>query len=137
MNRNLLKLLSLTLLVFFMAASSVFARQSNAPYKIVQDPEGVYIIEVNTNQSKYKLMPYYTDELSTNHSVYKETGARFVVNTGFFDPKNMKTVSYVTIDSDVVLNPEDNENLMNNKALKPYLNKILNRSEFRILKDAE
>ena len=32
-------------------------------------------------------------------------------------------------------NPQNNENLMGNEALKPFLDKILNRSEFRILED--
>lgn len=104
-------------------------------YKIIEDSEGVYVIELNSSKVKDKLVPYIVDGLETNLDVYEKTGAKFVVNTGFFDPKNKKTVSYVVMDEKVVLNPKDNENLMGNKALESYMNKILNRSEFRILED--
>ena len=105
------------------------------PYRIVQDPKGVYIVEVNTIKAKGKLVPVVVDELETNKSVFDRLSPRFVINAGFFDAKNKKTVSYVTIDGKEVLNPKENENLINNEALKPHLDKILNRSEFRILQD--
>lgn len=111
--------------------------QANAvcPYRIVQDPRGVYIIEINTAKAKGKLVPVVVDGLKTNEEVFKELNPRLIVNAGFFDPKNQKTVSYVTIDGEEILNPNDNENLMTNDALKPYMDKILNRSEFRVLQD--
>lgn len=105
------------------------------PYRIVQDPRGVYIIEINTAKAKGKLIPVVVEGLKTNEEVFKELNPRLIVNAGFFDPKNQKTVSYVTIDGKEVLNPNDNENLMGNDALKPYMDKILNRSEFRVLQD--
>ena len=115
--------------------SCAFAKIGTCPYKIIQDPDDIYVVEVDTSKSKNKLKPYYVKELKTNKEVYEETGARLVVNAGFFDPKNQKSVSFVTIDGQVVLNPQNNENLMGNEALKPFLDKILNRSEFRILED--
>ena len=105
-------------------------------YRIVQDPEGVYVIEVNTSK-KGLLEPFYVEGLETNNYVYENLKPLFVVNAGFFDPKNQKTVSYVVIDGKTVLNPEDNENLMSNEALKPYIDKILNRSEFRIYENSK
>ncbi len=123
-----LYILLLFILMFFVHSLSANA----AAYKIVQDPQGVYIVEVNTSKSKNKLEPVYVDGLETNNYIYKNYLPKFVVNAGFFDPKNQKTVSYVVIDGKVVLNPEENESLMSNKVLKPYINKILNRSEFRI-----
>lgn len=108
---------------------------ASCPYKIVQDPKGVYVIEVNPAKSRAKLQPVIVSELETNNDVYKRLHPRFIVNAGFFDPKNQKTVSYVTIDEQIVLDPNQNENLMSNAALKPYIQKILNRSEFRILED--
>jgi exopolysaccharide biosynthesis protein len=54
-----------------------------------------------------------------------------VINAGFFDPSNRKTASYVTIAGAVVADPRQNERLMQNPKLKPYLNQIFNRSEFR------
>ena len=133
----LFKVFSFVFIFIVFLNSSASAKIGTSPYKIVQDPNGVYVVEINTAKAKNKLVPYYVNELKTNAEVYKETGARLVVNAGFFDPKNMKTVSYVTINGQVVLNPEHNENLMQNEALKPYMDKILNRSEFRVLEDAQ
>lgn len=117
------------LTVLFIAA---IPAEAMSPYRIVQDPKGVYVVEVNASKSKSKLEPVCVGELETNNAVYERLKPRFVVNAGFFDPKNQKTVSYVVIDGKVVLKPEDNESLMSNKALEPYMDKILNRSEFRI-----
>lgn len=128
----------IVLSVLFLSQSFVLAKSDCSPYKILADNNGVYVIEIVENYKKNEkasLQPYVVEELKTNEEVYKETGAKLVVNAGFFDPKNQKTVSYVVIDGQMVLNPEDNENLMNNITLNPYLDKILNRSEFRILED--
>lgn len=108
---------------------------ASCPYKIVQEPKGVYVIEITSSKSRANLQPVIVSDLETNNDVYKRLNPRFIVNAGFFDPKNQKTVSYVTIDGKVVLDPKQNENLMSNVALKPYIQKILNRSEFRILED--
>lgn len=124
---------------FLLILSAVFITALNAdarkPFNIIEYKTGIYVIEINTAKSHYKLMPYYTDELEYNSDVYEKLEAKLVVNAGFFDPKNQKTVSYAVIDGKTVLNPEENENLMQNEFLKPYLDKILNRSEFRILED--
>jgi exopolysaccharide biosynthesis protein len=104
-------------------------------YKINNDSEGIYVVEVNTKKSKCNLEPYVVTLLETNKSVYDRLNPRFVVNAGFFDPKNHQTVSYVTIDGHQVLNPKNNSNLMENEALKPYMDKILDRSEFRVLEN--
>lgn len=109
--------------------------QAVCPYRIVQDPKGVYIVEINTKKAKGRIAPVVVEGLVTNEYIYNTLKPRLVVNAGFFDPKNQKTVSYVTIDEKEILNPNDNESLINNEALKPYLDKILNRSEFRILQD--
>lgn len=106
---------------------------SSRSYKIYKNEAGIYVIEVNSK--KESLIPVIVDNLETNESVYNRLEPKFIFNTGFFDPKNQKTVSYVVIDGQVAANPKDNESLMNNSALKPHLGKILNRSEFRILED--
>lgn len=126
------------LLLFFVFA--VFSLQAEAKfkqkdYKIIEDPEGVFVVELNSAKIKDNLVPYLAEGLETNSEVFQKTGAKFVVNAGFFDPKNKKTVSYVVIDSEVKADPKDNENLTGNKVLEPYMVKILNRSEFRIIKD--
>ena len=53
------------------------------------------------------------------------------LNGGFFDAQNEKTTAYLTQNSQIVGNPQENERLTQNSKLKPYLSKIFNRSEFR------
>lgn len=133
--KKILNILSLLVFLFIVFMLPVQAKIKWGDYRIVNDSEGVYVIELTSSKIKDKFMPYCVEGLETNKEVYDKTGARLVVNAGFFDPKNKKTVSYVVIDGKVVADPKDNENLMNNKALDPYMDKILNRSEFRILED--
>jgi hypothetical protein len=139
MTKIFLKSLLVFLSILFLSQSFVFAKAKDTPYKILADNNGVYVIEIVDEYKKKEkqqfLQPYVVEDLKTNEDVYKETGASLVVNAGFFDPKNQKTVSFVVIDGQTVLDPNDNESLMNNITLHPYLDKILNRSEFRILED--
>ncbi|MFM7574764.1 MAG: phosphodiester glycosidase family protein [Snowella sp.] len=53
------------------------------------------------------------------------------LNGGFFDAQNEKTTAYLTQNSQIVGNPQENERLTQNPKLKPYLSQIFNRSEFR------
>lgn len=110
------------------------AKQQTAKDIVVEKVNGIYFIKITPSQLKGEFKPYYVWHLTTNKDVYDQTGARLVVNSGFFDPKNEQTVSYLTLNGKVVLNPQINKNLMENKHLQPYMNKILNRSEFRVLK---
>jgi uncharacterized protein YigE (DUF2233 family) len=132
--KKLFLFLLLTSFMFVFTDSKAFAFASRY-YKINNDSEGVFVVEVNTKKSKCILEPYVVTLLETNKSVYERLNPKFVVNAGFFDPKNHQTVSYVAIDGHIVLNPTNNSNLMENEALKPYMDKILNRSEFRVLED--
>ena len=137
MKRKFIIFCLIVLFIFTFFQNSSFAKVHSSAYRIVQDPAGVYVVEINTAKAKGRLIPYYSDELETNLDIYKKTNAKFAVNAGFFDPKNQKTVSYVVIDTLTVLDPKNNENLMKNKVLEPYFSKILNRTEFRILADSK
>jgi exopolysaccharide biosynthesis protein len=53
------------------------------------------------------------------------------INGGFFDPANRKSTSIIVQQGQLVAEPSQNERLMNNPKLAPYLKKILNRTEFR------
>lgn len=59
------------------------------------------------------------------------SGAIALLNAGFFDPQNQETTSYVTQNGAIAANPEQNERLVNNPDLTPYLPQILDRSELR------
>jgi exopolysaccharide biosynthesis protein len=53
------------------------------------------------------------------------------LNGGFFDPQNQQSTSYVIQQRQVVADPRQNARLMENPDLTAYLDKILDRSEFR------
>ena len=60
-----------------------------------------------------------------------KSNAIAVINAGFFDPVNQKSTSHVTIARQQVARPQDNDRLIQNPTLKPYLQQIFDRSEFR------
>ncbi|TVP68956.1 MAG: phosphodiester glycosidase family protein [Leptolyngbya sp. LCM1.Bin17] len=53
------------------------------------------------------------------------------INAGFFDPNNGLTTSYGIVDGGLVADPSENQRLVGNPTLAPYMDQILNRSEFR------
>lgn len=132
---NIIKKFIIVLFVITAIPCFSFATKDNNYFKTVQDPENVYIVEIQPLKNKHYLIPYISDTRETNKEVFDKTGAKLCVNTGFFDFQNNKSVSYITIYGETAADPTQNDNLMSNKALKPYMDKILNRSEFRILED--
>ena len=60
------KLSVLLILVIFLFPSFAFAKVGACPYKIIQDPDGVYIIEITASKAKNRVLPYYVKELKTN-----------------------------------------------------------------------
>ncbi|MEO0541683.1 MAG: phosphodiester glycosidase family protein [Cyanobacteria bacterium P01_A01_bin.105] len=88
----------------------------------------VYVVTVPPN---YTVGVDVRDTLQTVAAFANETGAEVVLNGGFFDPNNGKTTSYVVISGDAVADPAENERLVGNPNLAPYLEQILNRSAFR------
>lgn len=71
------------------------------------------------------------EDLQPIDSFVAPTQRAYVINGGFFDPQNGKTTSHLIVEGEIVGNPADNERLIENPALAPYLPQILNRSEFR------
>ena len=98
----------------------------------LEEEDGFYIFKIQTSKLKDELKPFVSNDLITTRQLYDDQKFTLVVNGGFFDGKNKKTVSYVVIDGKTVADPTDNENLIGNKYLEPYMEKILNRSELRI-----
>ncbi len=98
----------------------------------ITNNNGLYIIRIPKERNA-NIRPYVAKSLTFNKDVFAKTGAELVVNGGYFDPNNKKTSSYVVIDKKVVLDPTTNQSLMNNTSIKPYLNLVLNRTEFRVL----
>lgn len=98
----------------------------------IKNYNGIYVFKIPQEHIK-NISPHITKFLTYNKSVFDETGAEIVVNGGYFDPKNKSTTSYVIIDKKIVLDPNTNQSLMNNQALKPHLDAIMDRTEFRVL----
>ena len=98
----------------------------------VFEENGLYVFRIPF-EGEYKVKPFVSEKLIYNTDVFKKTKAELVINAGYFDPKNGGTSSYVVQDKKMVLDPKTNNNLTQNAALKPYMKKILNRTEFRIL----
>lgn len=80
---------------------------------------------------RFTVMPALSTQLKTVEQFAESTGAIAVLNGGFFDPQNQKSTSSIVLQGRPVAKPEDNERLMTNPDLLAYLDKILNRSEFR------
>ncbi len=100
----------------------------------IKENDGIYhiILEQNRKTAK-RLKCIVADDLMTTREVHKKADAVLTINGGFFDPQNKKTVSYVTTDGQMIADPLFNENLLSDPLLRKNLDKILNRSEFRVL----
>jgi hypothetical protein len=81
--------------------------------------------------SRFVVTPAISPRLSSLESFAQKHGAIAAINGGFFDPENQQSTSYVMQQGGWVADPRQNKRLMNNPRLIPYLQKILNRTEFR------
>jgi exopolysaccharide biosynthesis protein len=75
--------------------------------------------------------PAIATELDTIEGLARKYRVSAVLNGGFFDPSNQKTTSYVIRRGKLVADPRQNDRLMKNPKLAPYLPQILDRTEFR------
>lgn len=82
-------------------------------------------------QSTFTVTAAIVPKTATVPEFARQTGAIAVLNAGFFDPVNQKSTSYVVLQTRVVADPKQNDRLMQNPNLTPYLDKILDRTEFR------
>ena len=95
--------------------------------------DGIYHFILSGNKIKKQIQFISSPSLITNKEAHNLTKSLLTINTGFFDPKNQKTISYIVNNSQIVEDPLFNENLMNNPVLRKNLQKVINRTEFRIL----
>ena len=95
--------------------------------------DGIYHFILSGDKIKKQIKFISSQNLITNKEAHTNSGSQLTINTGFFDPNNQKTISYIVNDSQTVEDPIFNENLMTNPVLRQNLQKILNRTEFRVL----
>lgn len=100
-------------------------------YDLHQLPHSVVHTLKIPAQSHFVVTPAVSNTLQTVEAFAESTGAIAVLNGGFFDPENQKTTSAIVLQGKQVAKPEENERLMTNPNLLPYLDRILNRTEFR------
>ena len=122
----------IALALIFMSTNIAFAGPFciKEPVCIREPEEGLYVIKINTKQ--YNVRPYIIEEgFDTSENVFNKNKFQAVINGGYFDFKNKKTVSYVLKDEQIVLDPMKNEHLSDNPGISDYLDLIVNRSELR------
>lgn len=95
--------------------------------------DGIYHIILSGNKIKKQIHFVSSANLITNKTAHENSKSLLTINTGFFDPKNQKTISYIVDDYSTIEDPRFNENLLANPVLRANLPKILNRTELRIL----
>ena len=129
MKKTLILLLSIFLFSNIVMAGPFCIKE---PVCIREPEKGLYIIKINTKQ--YSVKPYIIEEgFETSENVFNNNKFELVVNGGYFDFKNKKTVSFVMKDGKVILDPQQNEHLSDNPSIKDYVDLIYNRGELRRL----
>lgn len=118
----------ITLLSMLMLPSLAYTAPIEIDYH-----DGIYHIALKGEKIKKKISFQSCDGLITNKEAHQRSKAKLTINAGFFDPKNEKTISYVVTDRNTSEDPIFNENLLSNPFLRKNLDKILNRTEFRIV----
>ncbi len=109
----------------------VMACQKDEAPPLIEKTSGRRVFFHTKFPASYILRPAVAPSLKTLQTFVESDHPVMAINGGFFDPKNGKTTSYVSTDGIHWLDPKENERLMENKSLAPYLEKVLNRSEFR------
>ncbi len=95
--------------------------------------DGIYHAVLSGDKIKKRMQFVSSSNLITNKEAHNNGKSIFTINTGFFDPNNQKTVSYIVNDYQTIEDPLFNQDLMLNPVLRRNMSKILNRTEFRVL----
>ncbi len=94
---------------------------------------GIYHIKLDGKRLQKGIKFVASEKLMTNKEAHEISRSKLTINTGFFDPKNQKTISYIVTDRNISADPLFNENLLMNPVLRQNLDKIINRTEFRVV----
>ena len=95
--------------------------------------DGIYHIVLKGEKIKKRIKFLSSDSLITNKEAHQTSQAKLTVNAGYFDPNNQKSMSYIVSDRNTVEDPLLNGSLYENPILRKNMNKILNRTEFRVM----
>lgn len=120
--------LSIFILILFPSVVSAFCN----PIKI-ESENGIYHITLDGKNLAKKIKFISSESLITNKEAHLKYHSLLTINAGFFDPNNQKTISYIVTDRIVSADPLFNDNLMLNPTLRKNIDKITNRTEFRVI----
>lgn len=101
--------------------------------------DGIYTFKIPLKKYKNKIKPFVSEELTTTREVFNNPDYNFklVVNGGFFDPTNGADVSNIIIDKKKVGSLFSNLSLVESLNEQDRIEKVLNRTELRILEDSK
>ncbi|MFA7658862.1 MAG: phosphodiester glycosidase family protein [Candidatus Gastranaerophilaceae bacterium] len=122
----------LILLCLFFTVLASIAMASCEPIKINYD-NGIYHIILDGKKAEKKLKFVSSEKLMTNKEAHLTSRSILTINAGFFDPNNQKTISYIVTDRNTAADPLFNENLLMNPILRQNIDKITDRTEFRVV----
>jgi hypothetical protein len=126
-----MKKIILTCIIFFIIlilSIPAFAENIKISYN-----DGIYHIILSGKRLEKNIKFISSEKLITNREAHLTSGSTLTINTGFFDPNNQKTISYIVTERNTVADPLFNENLLMNPILRQNIDKITNRTEFRII----
>lgn len=95
--------------------------------------DGIYHIVLDGKKICKRIKFVSSDKLVTNKEAHQKSQSLLTINAGYFDPKNQKTISYIVTDGHIVADPLFNENLMANPVIRQNMDKVINRTEFRVI----
>ena len=122
-------------LVCIFCVFSILPVYSAEKIKVTNDEVGIWIFKINTKKYGSKIKPFVTEKLTTPQKVYEDNCFDLVVNGGYYDVKNAKSVSYVVIDGVIVADPNLHTDLIESLKKEERLDKVLSRAELRILEN--
>lgn len=124
------KIIILTCLFFTVLVSAALAFCEPIETK---SNNGIYHIILDGKKLGNKIQFISSESLITNKEAHLKSKAALTINAGFFDPNNQKTISYIVTDRNTSADPLFNENLLMNPVLRRNIDKITNRTEFRVV----
>ena len=119
----------LILLLCFLSFNAASARSDIS----VKYENGIYHIVLKGEKIKRHVRFIASDSLITNKEAHMKAKSYLTVNAGFFDPKTEKTMSFVVTDRNISADPIFTNSLFETPILRQNLDKILNRTEFRVI----
>ena len=105
--------------------------EKNLQYKTYSLGQSVVHTFLIPASSRFLVTPAISQPLMSLESFARKHRAIAAINGGFFDPENQKSTSHIVQQGVLVADPRQNQRLMNNPKLAPYMKQILNRTEFR------